>query len=86
MNILNGDLMNLYDVPNIQPDAPWWTQAGVDALTYNGKCFEIGGVSRFLCSRESTVCSTIKKIAEDFSSPDFYQLVRDGKWTHDQDA
>ena len=84
MNILNGDLMNLYDVPNIQPDAPWWTQAGVDALTYNGKCFEIGGDISVSLLEGINCMFYNKKIAEDFSSPDFYQLVRDGKWTHDK--
>ena len=84
MNILNGDLMNIYDVPNIEPDAPWWTQEGVDALTYNVKCFEIGGDITVSMLEGINCMFYNKKLAEDFSSPDFYQLVRDGKWTHDK--
>ena len=85
-NIQNGDLMNLYDVPNLQLDAPWWTQEGVEALTYNGKCFEVGG-DIVVSVLEGINCMFYnKRLAEEQKLPDLYDLVRSGKWTHEKFA
>ena len=43
INIQNGDLMNLYEVPHLELDAPWWTEAGIEELTFNGRCYQVGG-------------------------------------------
>lgn len=86
MNILNGDLMNLYDVPNLQLDAPWWTQEGIESLTYNGRCFEVGG-DIAVSLLEGINCMFFNKaMAEDYSIPDLYELVKNGQWTHDKQA
>ena len=83
-NIQNGDLMNLYDVPNLNLTASHWTQEGVDALTYNGKCYEVGGDIAVSLLKGINCMFYNKKLAEDYSAPDFYKLVDDGKWTIDK--
>ena len=83
-NIQNGDLMNLYDVPNLNLKASHWTQEGVDALTCNGKCYEVGGDIAVSLLKGINCMFYNKKLAEDYSAPDFYQLVDDGKWTIDK--
>lgn len=83
-NIANGDLMNLHEVPHLTLDAPWWTQEGIEALTFNGRCYEVGG-DIAVSLLEGIQCMFYnKKIAEDFSVPDIYSLVEEGKWTHDK--
>ena len=82
-NILNGDLMNLYDVPNIEYRAEWWTQEGVDALTYNDCCYMIGGDIAVSLLEGINCMFYNKSVAENYGTPDLYALVRDGKWTHD---
>ncbi|MCI8388267.1 MAG: hypothetical protein HFE63_07385 [Clostridiales bacterium] len=83
-NIANGDLMNLHDVPYLTLDAPWWTQEGIDALTFNGRCYEVGGDIAVSLLEGINCMFYNKKLAEDFGVPDLYQLVEDGKWTHDK--
>ena len=83
-NIQNGDLMNLYDVPNLNLTASHWTQQGVEALTYNGRCYEVGGDIAVSLLKGINCMFYNKKLAEDYKAPDFYQLVDEGKWTFDK--
>ncbi len=84
LNIVNEDLLNLYDVPHIVLNAPWWTQEGVEALTYNGKCFMAGG-DIAVSLLEGIFCMFFnKQLALDYAAPDLYELARNGEWTHDK--
>ncbi len=81
-NIMNGDLMNLYDVDHLTLDAPWWLQEGVEAISYNGKCFEVGGDIAVSVLKGIQCMYFNKRVAAEFSAPNFYELVENGEWTH----
>ncbi len=86
LNIVNEDLLNLYDVPHMVLDAPWWTQEGVETLTYNGKCFMAGG-DIAVSLLEGIFCMFFnKQLAQDYGTPDLYEVVQNGEWTHDKQA
>ena len=76
-----GALYNIYDLPYIDLEAPWWD---FDMM----KSFQIGSrlhyVSGNLLLQGSTLAFFNKRIAKDFGLPDHYQLVRDGLWTYDR--
>ena len=84
LNIQNGDLMNLYEVPHLELDAPWWTEAGIEELTFNGRCYQVGGDIAVSLLEGINCMFYNKRLAEDFSVPDLYELVRAGEWTHDK--
>lgn len=84
INIQNGDLMNLYEVPNLNLNASHWTQEGLDSLTYNGRCYEVGGDIAVSLLKGINCMYFNKKLAAEYKTPDFYQLVDDGKWTLDK--
>ncbi len=82
-NIVSGDLLDLNSVPHLTLDAPWWLQEGVEALTYNGKTFMACG-DLSLSMLEGINCMFFNKsVADDYDTPDLYELARSGKWTHD---
>ena len=76
-----GALYNIYDLPHIDLEAPWWD---LDMM----KSFQIGSrlhyVAGDLLLQGSTLAFFNKRIAKDFGLPDHYQLVRDGLWTYDR--
>lgn len=82
-NIFDGDFMDLTELPYLTFDAPWWTKQGLEALTVNGKCYEIGGDIAFSLL-EGIFCMFYNKtLAAQYDTEDLYQLVRDGAWTHE---
>ncbi|MBQ8508707.1 MAG: hypothetical protein IJ493_02255 [Clostridia bacterium] len=84
ININNGDMLNLLELPYLTLDAPWWTQEGLDALTINDRCYMVGG-DIAVSLLEGIYCMYYNKtLAEDNKVEDLYQLVRDGKWTHEK--
>lgn len=85
-NIANGDYMNLLDLPYLQLGQEWWTQAGVDSLTLNGKCYMITGDMFVSMWRSLYACYFNKDLAEDNGIDDIYDLVLNKKWTHDKMA
>ncbi len=81
-NIMNGDLLDLRSLPYLALDEVWWTKEGIEALSLNGRCFMAGG-DISLSMLEGIFCMYFNKtVADNFKTPDLYQLVRDGKWTH----
>ncbi len=85
-NIVNKDLLNLYNIPHLTLDAPWWSQEGIETLTYNGICYMVGG-DIAVSLLESISCMFFnKQLALDHNLPDIYEIVRAGAWTHDKQA
>lgn len=73
-------------VPNIELERDIWDKALLDNVKINGTSYLLTG--DLLLSDEDCVLTTIynKPMAEDFgiSVTDFYDTVRDGKWTFDK--
>lgn len=85
-NIANGDFMNLLELPYLQLGADHWTQAGVDSLTLNKKCYMATG-DIFLSMWRGLYCMYFNKdMAVDNGINDLYELVENKKWTHDKMA
>ena len=83
-NTAEGDFLNLHALPHLKLDAPWWTSAGIDALTINGRCYTAGGDIAVSLLEGIFFMFFNKRLAEENKLPDLYQLVRDNKWTHDK--
>lgn len=83
-----GHLINLYDLPGIQMDAPWWEQFFNKEMTIAGQLyFTIGDIGTI--NKSSTAALTFNKTLYLENNLDSkygglpYDLVRDGKWTLD---
>ncbi|MCR5263863.1 MAG: hypothetical protein K6D94_08325, partial [Clostridiales bacterium] len=80
---VNGYFMNMYDLPHINFEKPWWGQSNIDDLTYHGVA--LMGVGNYgLNSIGQTYCMFFdKKSVADYDLGDMYAIVNDGKWTID---
>jgi len=77
-------LYNLYEVPFLELNNPWWDQALVKNLSLNNKLFTItGDIS--MSDEELNWCIIANKfLMEEYQIPNLYNLVREGKWTIDR--
>ena len=82
-NALEGLYLNLYDVPHLELDNPWWDQRANESLTVGGNLYFTTGDISILDNECSMVIFFNKKIIEDNKLDNPYELVRSGKWTTD---
>ena len=61
----------------------YWDQGAVEGFTIGGSLYFCVGELNIMAKDCTWVTLFNKKAAEDFAMPNFYQLVRDGKWTLD---
>ena len=80
-NALNGLYMNLYDVPNLELDSPWWDQRANDSLTVDGNLYFTTGDISILDNECTMVIFFNKQIIENSKLESPYDLVKSGKWT-----
>lgn len=83
-NALEGLYLNLYDVPHLELDNPWWDQRANESLTVDGNLYFTTGDISILDNECSMVIFFNKKIIEDNKLDNPYELVRSGKWTMDK--
>ena len=81
---MEGYFMNVYDMPYIDTEAPWWSEKCNSSLTVNGKLFMTTGDIALTLWDNMYVFYFNKKLAEQYDIPDMYQLVKDSKWTVDK--
>ncbi len=83
-----GQLINLYDLPGIQMDAPWWDQVFNEECTIGGQLyFTIGDIGTI--NKSATAALTFNKtlyleykLDEKYNGTP-YDFVRNGTWTID---
>ncbi len=81
---LQGWFMDVYEIPYMDPSAPWWPQFTVDSLTINGKMFIFSNYTGYLSMIQTRVCFFNQRILEDNQMESPYALVREGTWTLDK--
>ncbi len=82
-NAVAGMYHDLYSVPYINFDKPWWGDSNVEDLTVNGKAFmALGDLSINTLTRTYTYLYN-KDMATNLNIENLYDVVRRGDWTID---
>ena len=81
---LNGWFHNIYDLPYMEPSAPWWPKFIVDSFTLNGKMYCYSNYSSYQAMSATRVCFFNHRILKDNNMESPYDAVRAGTWTLDQ--
>lgn len=83
-NAINGIYQNLYEVPYLDFDRPWYPAQTIDQMTVNGKMFTIASGINYKQLDYAKILVFNKEIlsANDLETP--YQSVLDGTWTMDR--
>ncbi len=76
--------LNLFDVPNIDLEQPWWDSNSIESLSMNNKLLAAAS-SINVNDKDATAALAFNKgYAEDLGLPDIYEIVLEGEWTYDQ--
>ena len=75
---------NLFNVPNVDLEKPWWDQNSISSLSTMG-ILPLVSTSINVNDKDATAALAFNKtIAENNQLEDLYTLVREGKWTYDK--
>ena len=78
---LEGILLNWNNMPHVDLSQPWWAADCIKELNIGGKLYFITGDLSLDWVQSMYVYYFNKQMAQEYSLPDFYRLVLDGKWT-----
>lgn len=78
---LEGWFLNIYDVPYLNPTAPWWPQFTVESLTLNEKMYYYSNYTSYLALSWTWGVFFNQKILQDQNLESPYKYVREGTWT-----
>lgn len=81
---LEGSFVNLGEFPYVDYEKPWWPDSITKHLKINGKLYFMTGDYTLSLIRAMHCIVFNKQVAQDFSLPNLYQIVRDGDWTLDK--
>lgn len=80
---VEGCFMNMYDLPHIDFDQPWWVQSLIEELTIADNLYFLTGDITLTILRAAYAIVFNKSMAEKYQVGDLYQTVLDDKWTID---
>ncbi|MCL2813367.1 MAG: extracellular solute-binding protein [Oscillospiraceae bacterium] len=74
---------DLFSIPSLDLSKSWWDQNSVKAMSIGGRLSAVIGDVNLYSAIAPMAIFTNKKLMQDYSVGDLYQMVRDGKWTWD---
>lgn len=80
---LEGNFVNVYEIPHLDFDKPWWPAPTVESLTINGKMYLMSCNLSYVQLRSTRVLYFNKSILNDLSIAYPYEQVYDGSFTLD---
>ncbi len=72
------------ELPHVQFDQPWWVADMYERFSVNGSLYGFIGDACLSLYKDMTVIYFNKRIWENYSAPDPYELVRSNQWTLDK--
>lgn len=80
---LEGMLLDLYEVDNIDLSQPWWGQTMNDSISIGGKLQYATGDLLIIDNKAERIYYYNKDLATDLGLGNLYATVREGNWTID---
>ena len=81
--VQQGLCYNLFEIPYIDLEKPWWDQRANENMTINGKLFMTTGDISILDNECTMVMFFSKKMVADYALTSPYDYVTSGTWTLD---
>ena len=76
-----GYFMNLYEIPNLDLNQPWWDQDATAACSVGGKLYFTSGDILMVNNDTCTGIVFNKELLKELALDDPYPIVKEGKWT-----
>jgi len=77
-------LVNVYELDELNFDKPWWAGDMIESLSIGDKLYILAGDIHLMLPEATWVMAFNKRILNDFSLENPYELVKGGAWTIDK--
>ena len=81
---LEGYFLNVYDIPHLDFDKPWWPEYTINSLSIGNQMYFICNTISYHMMNATRVMYFNKTIFNDMSEQMPYGYVKDGSWTLDK--
>lgn len=75
---------NLYDLPNVNFEKPWWRQNYIEAATAHGQVYSVIGDLNLSVIDRTLLMYYNKRITDQYGIGNIYEMVLNGTWTVDK--
>lgn len=82
--VTSGLLYNVYNLPVVDLEKPWWNDSMTDALSIGDTAYYLSGDIVMTWQGMLALIFNKDYLVDYNIEEDLYQLVRDGKWTYDK--
>lgn len=83
-HVTAGYFRNIYDLDGLNLSADWWDQSFIEAMTISKHAYTLtGSIQTNDELHQLTLATNHSLFVQNFPDQDLYEIVMDGKWTHE---
>ena len=80
----NGQVINLYDLSEINFEKPWWDAGSVETLSVGDSLYMVNGDIHLMYGESAWVLFFNKNMLTEYSLESPYTVIKEGRWTFDK--
>lgn len=80
----NGQVLNLYDLPELNFEKPWWDAGSVETLSVGDSLFMVNGDIHLMYGESAWVLFFNKNMLAEYNLESPYTVIKEGRWTFDK--
>lgn len=80
----NGQVINLYDLSELNFEKPWWDAGSVETLSVGDSLYMVNGDIHLMYGESAWVLFFNKNMLEKYSLESPYTIIKEGRWTFDK--
>lgn len=77
-------VLNLYDVPGLNFEKPWWDAGAIDTLSIGNSLYMANGDIHLMYGESAWVLFLNKNMLDKLKLESPYEIVKEGRWTYDK--
>lgn len=77
-------VLNLYDVPGLNFEKPWWDAGAIDTLSIGDSLYMANGDIHLMYGESAWVLFLNKNMLDKLKLESPYEIVKEGRWTYDK--
>jgi len=80
----NGQVINLYDLSEINFEKPWWDAGSVETLSVGDSLYMVNGDIHLMYGESAWVLFFNKNMLAEYNLESPYTVIKEGRWTFDK--
>ncbi len=81
---VNGQVMNLYDLPELNFEKPWWDAGSVETLSIADGLYMVNGDIHLMYGESAWVLFFNQNMLTEYNLESPYTIIKEGRWTFDK--